>query len=178
MYDYHCGRCGGLVPEPMKAYGYGYSGRFCHCQNPEPPKQVSVTTTTIANTHTTPEVEEIVKQPWEHEMDLLWLDGAPTLKAQKDLIRRLITTLTTKHQEELEKAVEAERERIRKVASTRTRKLKIGQNEYARKALNLTEKQIDDHNDFCEAWEEGYDAAKDDVMKALTPTKTDKQTEV
>ena len=33
-YDYHCGRCGGLVAEPMKAYGY--SRQFCHCPEPTP----------------------------------------------------------------------------------------------------------------------------------------------
>jgi len=85
-------------------------------------------------------------------------------------ILKIAEMLTTKHEAELESAVEAERERIRKVATTRTRKLKIGQNEHARKTLNLTEKQIDDHNDYCEAWEDGYDAAKNDVMKALNLT--------
>lgn len=36
MYDYNCGRCGGLVPEPMKAYGY--AGSFCHCAEPLRPQ--------------------------------------------------------------------------------------------------------------------------------------------
>jgi len=35
MYDYICQKCGGLVPEPMKAYGY--SGRYCHCETPTLP---------------------------------------------------------------------------------------------------------------------------------------------
>lgn len=56
-------------------------------------------------THNTREVEEIAKQPWEHEMDLLWLDGAPTFKAQKNLIRFLIET----HNHQLQKAREEEK---------------------------------------------------------------------
>lgn len=35
MYDYTCQNCGGLVPEPMKAYGY--SGRYCYCPNSRKP---------------------------------------------------------------------------------------------------------------------------------------------
>lgn len=64
---------------------------------------------------------------------------------------------------------------IRKVSITRTRKLRIGQNEYARTKLKLTEKQIDDHNDYCEAWEEGYDAAKKEV-EALIRTPEERTT--
>lgn len=41
MYDYHCGRCGGLVPEPMKAYGY--AGKWCHCKEPLPPTEETST---------------------------------------------------------------------------------------------------------------------------------------
>ena len=44
MYDYNCGKCGGLVAEPMTPYGY--AGRFCHCENPTPPRQVTTTATT------------------------------------------------------------------------------------------------------------------------------------
>lgn len=36
MYDYNCVKCGGLVPEPYKVYGY--SGRFCQCEKPEAPQ--------------------------------------------------------------------------------------------------------------------------------------------
>lgn len=41
MYDYNCGKCGGLVPEPMKMYGY--SGRYCHCEHPTQPTGNKVT---------------------------------------------------------------------------------------------------------------------------------------
>ena len=45
MYDYNCGKCGGLVPEPMKAYGY--AGRYCSCESPTPPLgNISYTDTT------------------------------------------------------------------------------------------------------------------------------------
>ena len=40
-YDYMCQNCGGLVPEPMKPYGY--AGNFCHCHVPVPPSPVSNT---------------------------------------------------------------------------------------------------------------------------------------
>lgn len=34
-YNYHCGKCGGFVPEPNVAYGY--SGQYCSCEVPTPP---------------------------------------------------------------------------------------------------------------------------------------------
>lgn len=44
-----CGKCGGLVPEPMKPYGY--AGRYCGCAVPTPPKENMTTiTTTVTNT--------------------------------------------------------------------------------------------------------------------------------
>jgi hypothetical protein len=63
--------------------------------------------------------------------------------------------------------VEAERERITKVAQSNTNKLRIGQNATARKHLKLTEKQIDEHNEYCDFWEEGYKYAKRQVLDAL-----------
>lgn len=61
MYDYYCGKCGGLVPEPMKAYGY--AGRYCSCATPTHPLEAKIT---IPNTTTHPmktlkTVEETIK---------------------------------------------------------------------------------------------------------------------
>ncbi len=50
MYDYNCAKCGGLVAEPMKPYGY--AGRFCQCDRPEMPRSNPVITTT-SNTEIT-----------------------------------------------------------------------------------------------------------------------------
>lgn len=63
MYDYNCGRCGGLVPEPMKAYGY--AGRYCHCAKPKP--SVDKATINTIGTTTNPmsqnkSVEEIMRE--------------------------------------------------------------------------------------------------------------------
>lgn len=48
MYDYNCQRCGGLVAEPMKPYGY--AGRFCHCPDPIMPKANVYSTNTNGTT--------------------------------------------------------------------------------------------------------------------------------
>lgn len=42
MYDYNCRKCGGLVAEPMKMYGY--SGQFCHCKEPQKPDTTTTAT--------------------------------------------------------------------------------------------------------------------------------------
>lgn len=70
----------------------------------------------------------------------------------------------------LSKHEDAVLERVRDIVSTSTRKMKIGQNEYARKQLDLTEKQIDDHNDFVDAWQEGHDYKQSKILKALSTT--------
>lgn len=49
MYDYNCGKCGGLVAEPMKPYGY--SGRFCGCETPTPPIGNNKITSTDGTTY-------------------------------------------------------------------------------------------------------------------------------
>lgn len=92
MYDYHCGKCGGLVAEPMKAYGY--SGQYCHCEIPTPtdvqePSEEPISLTHRAiiqhetRTQVLNEVIEIVKKCTNQDGDIEYIEVVPLLEALK-----------------------------------------------------------------------------------------------
>lgn len=90
---------------------------------------------------------------------------------REDLIDTL-SVLRTNILALFEQARQQEAERVREEMldklNSKTRNLRIGQNETAREHLNLTASEIDGHNEYCSAWEDGYDARTEEVRTFLT----------